>query len=675
MDVKAIILGSKGVNATGLIRSLGIAGINVVFASTHSKIESRYTKEYLSLPVDKNKWNMILIKYSSISKNKIVIFPTDDETAFWLDENYKLLEKYFSVPHANGKLLILADKSVMNQMAENVGLNVPNFIKLSLLDAVRENKYPIILKPYAGYAGSKGDIAICYNEEDYTNAVGNLIRQGYEEILLQELLDDSKQEEIGIMGMSLPNGKIVIPGIIHKIRSYPTGKGSTSYARFSPDMSEINGNKIKQFVSSTGYVGLFDIEMIKAYGKYWFIEINYRNGQYGYTPTAAGYNLPANWLNGMCGKNIAKCNNIQEIYYINERDDYRHVKDGEISRKEWMKQFHTATAYGMYCPGDQRPFIRQYVKIPDRVIIKCRKWHSYIMGLFVKEEWNVAIRKKYETSLWEKDGNARKFNVLPNTIRYWAADPFIIANGKKDYLFFEMFDRFKGKGLIGCREINDNKIGKMKVVYRAEHHLSFPYIFEYDNEYYMMPEYSEGEELLLLKAIDFPNKWEKVESWMSGKRVVDSVILKYENQIYLFTQELREGYSSDELLIFIYNEKKWIRHCMNPVVNSLTNSRLAGRIFQKENKLIRVAQDCKNGYGTRLHFSNILKLSETGFIEEIFKTVNVEDIKTYSKEKFCGLHTYNFNERYEVIDLKNMSKVKLGNIVNVVWKIVYKLKK
>lgn len=67
------------------------------------------------------------------------------------------------------------------------------------------------------------------------------------------------------MGMALKNGQVVIPGIIHKIRSYPTGKGSTSYARFSSDMSEINEEKIKQFVSATGYVGIFDIEMIRAY--------------------------------------------------------------------------------------------------------------------------------------------------------------------------------------------------------------------------------------------------------------------------------------------------------------------------------------------------------------------------------------------------------------------------
>ena len=182
------------------------------------------------------------------------------------------------------------------------------------------------------------------------------------------------------------SGKVVIPGIIHKIRSYPTGKGSTSYAKFSPDMSEINEEKIKKFVLSTGYVGVFDVEMIKAYGKYWFIEINYRNGQYGYTPTAAGYNLPVNWLVGMKNGKVKNCSNIKEIYYINERDDYKHVKEGTITQKEWIKEFHNATAYGMYCPVDQRPFIRQYVKVPDRVINKFKNMKLVLNDLFFREE-------------------------------------------------------------------------------------------------------------------------------------------------------------------------------------------------------------------------------------------------------------------------------------------------
>lgn len=673
---KAIVIGSKSVNAVGLIRSLGKENVDVIFASTYSKIESKYTKEYIKLPNNTDEWIALLKKFGQKCEFKIALYPTDDETAFWLDENYEILQKFFIVPNAKGKMRILADKSAMNELAQNSGLNVPDYIKLSLLNSgERKNQYPIILKPYAGYAGSKGDISICYNDDDYKKSIKTLKSQGYKEILCQQLLNDSNQEEIGLMGMALEGGEVIIPGIIRKIRSYPTGRGSTSYAKFSPDMNGLDYEKIKQFVLATGYVGIFDIEMINSYGKYWFIEINYRNGQYGYTPTAAGYNLPVNWLNAMNGGKIKKCNDLREIYYINERDDYRHVKDGAISRKEWLREFRGASAYGMYCHGDQRPFVRQYVKIPDRIVIKVKKAKSNIKDLLIKEEWNIAIRKKEDKFLWEKGGRVKKFTVLPNTIRYWAADPFLIEDGQKDYIFFEMFDRFKSKGLIGYREISSGKISKMKVAYEADYHLSFPFIFLYKNEYYIMPEYSEGKELFLLKATHFPNKWEKVESLMTDRRVVDSALLRYNEQNYLLTQELNSGYSSNELFVFTQKGKDWIGHPQNPVVKSFANSRLAGRTFIEKNHLIRVSQDCKNGYGTKIHFNNILNLSENDYEEEMFQTISVKDIVVNSKESYCGIHTYNFDNRYEVVDLKNPNRIKTGNLLNIVWRIICKFKK
>lgn len=181
--------------------------------------------------------------------------------------------------------------------------------------------------------------------------------------------------------------------------------------------------------------------------------------------------------------------------------------------------------------------------------------HLYIKDLFLKEEWNIAIREKNDKFLWEKGGTSEKFTVLSNTIRYWAADPFIITFDDKDYLFFEMFDRLKGKGVIGYREINGGKISRMKIAYKAEYHLSFPFIFHYNNDVYMMPEYSEGKELFLLKATHFPDKWEKVESWMNEKRLVDSILLSYQGNIFLLTQELESGYSSDKLSLYIKQGK------------------------------------------------------------------------------------------------------------------------
>lgn len=97
--------------------------------------------------------------------------------------------------------------------------------------------------------------------------------------------------------------------------------------------------------------------------------------------------------------------------------------------------------------------------------------------------------------------------------------------------------------------------------------------------------------------------------------------------------------------------------------------------FFERNQLIRVAQDCQDGYGTKLHFNNILKLSEDEYEEEMFRTISVEDIIVDSKEHFCGIHTYNSGDCYEVIDLKKSDRIRIGNILNIMWRIIEKLKK
>ena len=239
-----------------------------------------------------------------------------------------------------------------------------------------------------------------------------------------------------------------------------------------------------------------------------------------------------------------------------------------------------------------------------------------------------------------------------------------------------MFDRFTAKGLIGYREIRDGRAGEMKIAYEAARHLSFPFIFAHKGDVYMMPEYSEGKELPLLKAVHFPDQWEKAKRWMTGKRLVDSILIKYEGQTYLLTQELTHDYFSDELTAYIMMGKdEWVVHPQNPIVKSVANSRLGGQIFQDNEKWIRVAQDCEGEYGKQIHFNQIIKLNEVKYEEKIIKSVSVKQIALRSEKEYCGIHTYGMNQKYEVIDLKNKRSVRIGNAVNVLYRIVNRLKK
>ncbi len=665
----AIVLGPKCVNAVGLIRSLGEAGNYVIFASTYSKIESKYTSEYLKLPSDMRYALKVLLNYVKALPSKPAIYTVSDDYNYLIDEKYEELSKYCYIPHAKGRLKELSDKTVMAELAIASGLNVADFEKIDIAESFSSNvELPVIVKPYAGYAGSKGDIRICNSRDELDECIDFLRSKGYKQAMLQHLICGSDQFEIGLMGISLSDGTVEIPCTIRKVRSYPEGRGSTSYAQIKNGLCGVSEEALKSFVRSTGYIGIFDIEMIISDGKAYFIEINYRNGQYGYSVTKAGYNLPNNWFLGMMGEVISHNVTVNEIFYMNEREDKLHVKEGRLSKSEWKSQFKSAEAYGTYCKGDQRPFVRQYVKIPDRVVIMVRKIFSRISDLLVKEEWNVAIRKRSSDKLLYEDKNAEGFEVIKNDIRYWCADPFIISKDGKDYLFVEAYDRFKAKGVIGYREIDNGKIGKLKIAMELEKHLSFPNVFEHDGKIYMMPESNGLNKLSVYEAIEFPDRWEE-KTVLLNESVVDSVFLKADGEVYILTKLCNQA--DFELVWYRLDGKSWILSDENPIASGKYNSRMGGAIIERNGHLIRVAQDCEGGYGLALNF-NELSVDNGKYSEKMISRIDMASMPGKISKKYVGIHTYNLNNNYEVIDLKNKNRFKIGNAINVLYRIFSK---
>lgn len=288
---------------------------------------------------------------------------------------------------------------------------------------------------------------------------------------------------------------------------------------------------------------------------------------------------------------------------------------------------------------------------------------------FVREEWNIAIRSIGNKRLYEDDGTKEPFEVIPNSFRYWCADPFIISDGEEDYLFFEMFDRFKGKGVIGYRVIDKNgKIGKMKKAYESAHHISFPFIFKHEGNYYMMPESSYDRNLTLLRAKHFPDQWEVVKTWFSGEKVCDSVMFEKDRDVFLLTQPIEYPYTHSKLNLYQVINNTLIQCDRNPVVDDNSCARMAGAIIEDCGKLIRPGQDCKT-YGDAVCFSEMIVVNGKQYCEKERKRITVNMIRICNqKEKAKGIHTYNHSNRFEVIDLKRKNAVALGYVFSLVSK-------
>ncbi|MGN1203241.1 MAG: hypothetical protein ACI4RF_08080 [Eubacterium sp.] len=293
-----------------------------------------------------------------------------------------------------------------------------------------------------------------------------------------------------------------------------------------------------------------------------------------------------------------------------------------------------------------------------------------VKSLFVPE-WCCAVRFNDSSDVYLIDNVCNEFTAIKDSYRYWTADPFLFRKDDKYYLFFEMFDRLKRKGLLGCREISNNGAGKMHVIYEGESHLSYPFIFEDNGGYYIIPESSESGELFVLKCTDFPYKWEK-ERVLAKKCLVDTTLLNYSNQTFYISERSFGNGVFDRIDLF-YDDNGTFKECpSNPVKIDVNTARCAGKFFEYDNKIIRPSQDCGKFYGEKLNFNEVIGVSRELYEERLLKTIAVSDIKLNQKNDFIGIHTYNRLDNIEVIDLKISDNF---NILNIIGALIKRIKK
>lgn len=135
-------------------------------------------------------------------------------------------------------------------------------------------------------------------------------------------------------------------------------------------------------------------------------------------------------------------------------------------------------------------------------------------------EWCCAVRFNKNNDSIMTDLST-PFVVLPNSKRYWCADPFLFQKDDHYFVFFEAYDRLKRKGVLGYRQITEHTAGDIHIICESTSHLSYPFIYEADGNLYIVPESNMSGELYRFKCLSFPNHWEK-EKVLMHERLVDS---------------------------------------------------------------------------------------------------------------------------------------------------------
>jgi hypothetical protein len=238
--------------------------------------------------------------------------------------------------------------------------------------------------------------------------------------------------------------------------------------------------------------------------------------------------------------------------------------------------------------------------------------------------------------------------VFPPKDRFWA-DPFPVAAQGAFFIFLEEFPFATRKGYISVIEITASGDWKPpEKVLECDYHLSYPFVFSWRGQWYMIPETCQARRVELYESVEFPHRWKLRQTLLDDVMAVDSTLVERDGRWWMFTNIAPYGGSTmDELHVFFAESPlgPWVPHARNPVKSDVRCSRPAGRLFEYGGQLIRPAQDCSPGFGSATVLHRVDRLTPTEFAEQ-----EVASILPQWRPGLRATHTYNWIPGITVID-------------------------
>ncbi len=268
------------------------------------------------------------------------------------------------------------------------------------------------------------------------------------------------------------------------------------------------------------------------------------------------------------------------------------------------------------------------------------------------EIYTIALRKK---------GSEGPFTMVPNQPDTWMADPLITTWNGKDYLYAEVFDQRIGRGHISYAVLSEDP-PQFHVVLKEPYHMSFPMIFEWNGQYYMIPETSENHSINLYQAEQMPDRWKRVKSFSTKGLIVDSVVLSMEdNKVQLLASESdpENGLRCRFVKYCIQRTKDDYQLTFDESFYALQKfnyqDRCAGPLLKESILPVQISTDLD--YGVSIQFRNLKEKK----IEHAMNRDNT-DIYGIPADRIIGIHTWSQGKDFEAIDARYLKKDVLLNV-------------
>jgi len=242
---------------------------------------------------------------------------------------------------------------------------------------------------------------------------------------------------------------------------------------------------------------------------------------------------------------------------------------------------------------------------------------------------NAVIEKRFFTYSWNSGvvtgtpAQIARATVLPPVVwceagrRRFFADPFGATIDGVPSAYCEEIDPDTSRGVIVRLAFIDGKLVPGERVLVEPYHLSYPYVFEHERQWYAIPESCQNGEVALYRLQNSGRDWRKQAVLISDLRAVDSTVFFHDGKYWLLCGINDDG-PSHKLHVYLADALTgpWRPHPLNPVKVDLRSARPAGAPFMLDGALHRPAQDCTRKYGRRIAIVRVNAIDERRYDEE-----------------------------------------------------------
>ena len=212
--------------------------------------------------------------------------------------------------------------------------------------------------------------------------------------------------------------------------------------------------------------------------------------------------------------------------------------------------------------------------------------------------------------------------------RFWA-DPFVLEHDGLTHVFFEDYDYRLGRARISVGTLHEGRLQNVRTALARDYHLSYPFVFRWGSDVFMMPETIGARRLEVWRAEELPARWVLHATAFEGEAVADPTLhVDRDGKAWLFVSRTESalGHLDAELHVYAIDGpdlRSITPHRLNPVKIDTRSARGAGPIFADDDgRPIRPAQTNAHGvYGYGMSLQRIDRLSLDAFAETTVGTI------------------------------------------------------